>query len=76
MGERDPRNQRIAQIDSTSGLLPVGSELRSRRRGHRIEIEDAIGEVVGQDALKGPLESGFDVDPLAGGPGRTGCRTP
>ena len=40
-----------------SGVLPVGSELRSRRRGHRIDVEDAIGEVVGQDALKSPLES-------------------
>ncbi len=44
--ECDARNQRIAEIDCTSGLLPVGSELRRRRRGHRIEVEHAIGEVV------------------------------
>src|SRR5215831_13918526 len=48
----DAGDQRVAQVDHTTGPLAIGSELGSRRRSHLVEGQHATREVLCKYAVK------------------------
>ena len=52
----DAGDERIAQVRDAARPLAVGGELSGRHRGHRVESEHAIREVLRQHAVERAFE--------------------